>query len=67
MPLYHWNYSPQLPYAKIWDATGERISHVVWCDTETGEMERIIYSVGSIEETITETRLAPLRVEFLKR
>lgn len=56
----------------VYDANGERVHWPISCDTETGEVERYIPTLGSIfadkngPKTIRESRPAPLQVIWLE-
>lgn len=75
MPFYNWNTKHNLlPCAEIYDANGQRISHVLQCETETGRVIRQVRSDdGSCEHDangesiqVLEVRAAPLVVNFAK-
>lgn len=70
MAFYDWNAFPLLPYAKIYDANGLEITDVMDCDTETGELCRIIRDKidpnTGLPDEIVEKRAAPLLVVFDK-
>ena len=73
MAIYRWDdRSKNLKTAKLFNAAGEEIRHVVVCDTETGYVERVAMN-GDVmlcdKETgkpkiLKEHRLAPLRIEW---
>lgn len=56
---------------RIFDADGVEITHVIWCDTETGAVTRFETADGKIvlafgvPKRIIEFRPAPLQVEII--
>jgi len=61
-------------HCHTFDAFGQRVMFVLWCDTETGELERYYTDAhmqferdeNGLMRKIRETRAAPLRVAVLE-
>lgn len=59
---------------RVFDANNKEILDILWCDTETGEVERYVLNDGLFVinefkevETMHETFDAPLRIEWIKK
>lgn len=72
MTYYNWR-EENIGVAKIFDAKGKQYKRVLWCNTETGEIEytdldnegksQFDYETNEVKTIITKVP-APLKVEF---